>query len=71
MNKKEKCAEVMGHYFGPVTAKLILESSDFDDIILGKCKAKLSVFFGKNKEGLLEKYVLFDDLEAKRLIFSK
>jgi len=49
MNKKEKCSELMGKFFGPASAKTVQNMTDSDDVIVANCRKKVSALLGEDK----------------------
>lgn len=70
MDKKKLCADVFSGLFGPATGRLIEASTDSEDNIVEKCKAKITSFFGAERADLFIAYLQHptDELKGKILV---
>jgi hypothetical protein len=71
MEKRELCADVCSSLFGPATGRLVETSTDSDDVIVEKCKAKIATFFGTERAELFVGYVNNPTEELKAKIVVK
>lgn len=71
MEKKNLCVEIMSGLFGPSTGKLIEASADSDEVIIEKCSAKISAFFGAERAASFADFMISPNEEKKVKILVK